>query len=237
MNENNYNYVEGYFLCSNVGSKYNPFGANASENAKWSVEFESVKMSHSGKLAEHLDSNSDGWRVSVNSDHHPVVYWSKDSSHRGSYTFDSLTVPWDTWTYIRFRVQISVTNPTIRCYVGSMTQDVQVQGRWNTNTDCNLQIGGNYTTIRGTVTVKGYPYNSDILGTATFDMDSLSVGATTATVNGDTYTISSAVRNSAGVRVKYNGEWKNGTLYAKVNGEWKYGQVYAKVNGTWKEGT
>ena len=46
-----------------------------------------------------------------------------------------------------------------------------------------------------------------------------------------------AVWQPSGMRVKYNGEWKDGQVFVKHNGEWKAGQVYAKDNGTWKEGT
>lgn len=46
-----------------------------------------------------------------------------------------------------------------------------------------------------------------------------------------------AVWAKSGMRVKYNGEWKDGEVFVKYNGEWRSGQVYAKDNGTWKEGS
>lgn len=65
--------------------------------------------------------------------------------------------------------------------------------------------------------------------------DGQSVRNLTTTNNG-TVTLY-AVWQSAGVRVKHNGEWKTGQVYVKHNGEWKIGRVYAKHNGSWKEGT
>jgi hypothetical protein len=45
-----------------------------------------------------------------------------------------------------------------------------------------------------------------------------------------------AVWEAAFIRVKYNGQWRQGQVFAKVNGQWRQGQVFVKDNGTWKEG-
>lgn len=217
VNTNNYNYVAGYFNCSNVGSKYTPFGTTYASNAAWAVEFESVKLSGAGKLAEHVDSDSDGWRVGIDSSRHPYVYWSRNSSYRGTYTFSSLTVSWDTWFYIKFHIQTNAASPVIRCTLNSMTQDVTVSGRWNNNYNRDLQVGDTTTTIRGTTTVSGYPYGSDTLTTATFNLDNMSVGATSVTVNGNSFTISSAIQNyKTTYTVGYNANGGSGTVASQT---------------------
>lgn len=213
MNTNDYNYIAGRFTCSNVGSRYTPFGSSYESYASWAVEFESVKTSAYGILAQHLDSDSDGWEVGINSSNHPYVYWSRSSStYRGTYTFSNLTVNWNTWYYIKFAIVSNSSTPTIRCTVGSSTQDVNVSGRWNNNYDRNLYVGNANTTIRGTVKVCGYSYSSNTLNTATFNLDSMTVGATSVSVDGYTYSCPAVQKYLASWTVSYNANGGSGTV-------------------------
>lgn len=189
INPYEYNYINGRFYSSNVGSKYTPFGSSVSSYYSWAVEFESVKLSGSGILAEHVDSDTDGWRVGINGDRHPYVYWSRNSTYRGTYTFSNLTISWNTWFYIKFYIYSNSDTPTIRCTLNNSSQNVTVSGRWNNNYDRNLAVGSSTTSIRGVASVKGYAYASNTLQTATFNLDNISTGATSVTVNGNSFSM------------------------------------------------
>ena len=226
MNINNYNYIDGRIYCSNVGSKYTPYGQNYQSVYAWKVELESVKLSGAGILAEHLDGDSDGWRVGINSSKHPYVYWSRNSSYRYTYTFTDLTVNWNEWTYIKFE---QPSYRSIKCTVGESSQTVSVGTAWNNNYNRDLAVGDTATTsFRGKMTVQGYAYNSNTLNTAQLDLDTLSVGATSATINGNTFSVSEVKNYTTTYAVDYNANGGSGTVPSDTK---YYGTALTLPNG------
>ena len=211
MNVNSYNYINGAFTCSNVGSKYTPFGSNVDDYHGWLVQFESVKASGQCILAQHLDRDGDGWEVGINQGNHPYVYWSRNSEFRGTYVF-SVTAAWNSWVSIKFELPTSGSPNTLKCTVGSDSSTVTASGRWNNNYDRNLRVGSNNTSIRGVVTVKGYAYNSNSLQTATFNLDNMSVGATQMSTNGNTFSMPAVQHYDATYTVQYNSNGGSGTI-------------------------
>ncbi len=184
INPYDYKYITGAFSCSNVGKRYQPWGSSTS-NYSWSVEFTSVRMSGAGLLASNPDSDDDNWKVGIDSNKHPYVVW-RSLNGRNTYTYSNLTVSWNTWFSIKFNIVTNGASPTVRCTLGSSTQDVKCTGRWTYNVDHSLTVGSSASTIRDNVIIKGYPY-TNTLATATFALDSMTLGATSVTVDGYTY--------------------------------------------------
>lgn len=184
MNQYEYNYITGAFSCSNVGKKYNPWGSSTS-NYSWSVEFTSVRMSGTGYLAQNPDGDGDNWKVGIDSNRHPFLEW-RSPNGRNTYTYSDLSIEWGSWFNIKYSIVTNGASPTVRCTVYSTSQDIKCTGRWTYNVDKSLTVGSSATTIRDTVTIKGYPY-SNTLATATFALDSMTQGATSVTVDGYTY--------------------------------------------------
>ena len=184
LNQYEYNYITGAFSCSNVGKKYNPWGSSTS-NYSWSVEFTSVKMSGTGYLAQNPDSDGDNWKVGIDSNRHPFLEW-RSPNGRNTYTYSNLTISWNTWFSVKWNIQTNAASPTVRCTLDGTTQDITCTGRWTYNVDKSLTVGSSVTTIRDNVIIKGYPY-SNTLATATFALDSMTQGATSVTVDGNTY--------------------------------------------------
>lgn len=188
INPYEYNYITGRFYNSNIGTKYKQFGSTYSSNYSWSVEFESVSISGAGVLASNTDGY-DGWEISVDSEGRLCLYWGAGSSYRNTYTIstDYFKIWSGVFYNIKFEMTASSANPTIKATVSGTSYTFNVQGREVYNYNRELAAGSSVTTIRGKVIIKGYAYGTNTLSTATFDLDSMTRGATSVTVDGNTY--------------------------------------------------
>ena len=214
MNVYDYNYINGSFYCSNVGDKYCTNGPSYESNYSWLVDFESVKVSGACVLAEHYDSDNDGWRLEINANGHPYMRISKNASagEVTTYTFSGLTVSWNTWTHIRLEQS---SYRTIKCTVGSSsasTGSYVFVNSWSRD----LQVGSSNTSIRGVVTVRGYSYSSNTPNTATFNLDNMAVGATSVTANGDTFSCPAVQKHLASWTVMYSANGGSGTVASQT---------------------
>lgn len=188
VNVYDYNYITGRFYNSNIGTKYKQFGSTYASNYSWSVAFESIKISGPGVLASNTDG-TDGWEIKVDSEGRLQLYWGAGSGYRNTYTIstDYFKIWTDTFYSIKFECTASSTQPTIKATVGSTSYTFNVQGREVYNYNRSLAVGSSVTTIRGTVTIKGYAYGTNTVSTATFNLDNMSQGATSVIVDGNTY--------------------------------------------------
>ena len=217
MNNNDYNYIAGRFYCSNVGTKYHMYGNSADSYYAWDVNFESVKVSAYGIIAEFQDADGYQWECGLNSSGHPYLYkyaWGTSNT----VTFSNLTVSLNSWTAIRWRQTSSSQDygDDIVCTVNGSSQTQTSWVRWNTSDPYYLAVGNSYTTIRGIVTVKGYPSGSNTLNTATFDLDSLAVGATSMTTNGNTFSCPAVQKYLSTYTVSYNANGGSGTVASQT---------------------
>ena len=215
MNVNKYNYIQGEISNSNVGNRYWMFGNPYTSNYSWKVDFESVKVSGDGILAQSADSYTHYWKVGISSGHPYLEMhytWNGGaSSDTKTYNFTSLSVSNNVWTPIKFEQTSS--GGAITCTVNGSTQSITKSGAGTYGNNFSLKVGSSVTTIRGAVTVKGYNYGSTAY-TCVIDPDNGTVGATSIKSTGTEHTFScNAIQNyTETYTVKYNANGGSGTI-------------------------